>query len=354
MACRLGGPLRRLLPPVPATRPSPPAPGGALGGRRGLLWSVPIYLTLRIGQINALIWLLVLVDVLLARAGRRAGYLTGIATAIKLTPLGLVLFFVALQEAGRRRPAARRVRRVHRPRRRVAPLDEPRLLDRRSGHTGRVGTTDSGYNNSLWRLTSSAPAPVATSLGVLLAIGVAAATVVGCARGRPATAGSSSRPGSEASPRACCRRSRGRTTCTSRCCCRSPSSGSRCCGSGPTWRCALTGIALLAVFEVGDVGQDPPLARTRAALLTAVVLGVGLVGLADMKKPRPAGLGGGATPTGLEPATSAVTGRRANQLRYGALTGRRDRAPNGIRTRAAALKGRSPRPLDDGDAATRP
>jgi hypothetical protein len=26
-----------------------------------------------------------------------------------------------------------------------------------------------------------------------------------------------------------------------------------------------------------------------------------------------------ATPTGLEPATSAVTGRRANQLRYGAL-----------------------------------
>ena len=28
----------------------------------------------------------------------------------------------------------------------------------------------------------------------------------------------------------------------------------------------------------------------------------------------------GATPTGLEPATSAVTGRRANQLRYGAST----------------------------------
>ena len=26
----------------------------------------------------------------------------------------------------------------------------------------------------------------------------------------------------------------------------------------------------------------------------------------------------GATPTGLEPAASAVTGRRANQLRYGA------------------------------------
>jgi hypothetical protein len=59
-----------------------------------------------------------------------------------------------------------------------------------------------------------------------------------------------------------------------------------------------------------------------------------------------------ATPTGLEPATSAVTGRRANQLRYGASTEANlgpSRAPNGIRTRAAALKGRSPRPLDDGD-----
>ena len=31
------------------------------------------------------------------------------------------------------------------------------------------------------------------------------------------------------------------------------------------------------------------------------------------------GPGCSATPTGLEPAASAVTGRRANQLRYGAL-----------------------------------
>ena len=66
-----------------------------------------------------------------------------------------------------------------------------------------------------------------------------------------------------------------------------------------------------------------------------------------------------ATPTGLEPATSAVTGRRANQLRYGALQQVRpielllfhdcgSRTPNGIRTRVAAVKGRCPRPLDDG------
>ena len=62
-----------------------------------------------------------------------------------------------------------------------------------------------------------------------------------------------------------------------------------------------------------------------------------------------------ATPTGLEPATSAVTGRRANQLRYGALGKALTaipkellRIPNGIRTRATAVKGRGPRPLDDG------
>ena len=63
-----------------------------------------------------------------------------------------------------------------------------------------------------------------------------------------------------------------------------------------------------------------------------------------------------ATPTGLEPATSAVTGRRSNQLSYGALlalpndphASAMERTPNGIRTRAAALKGRCPGPLDDG------
>ena len=61
-----------------------------------------------------------------------------------------------------------------------------------------------------------------------------------------------------------------------------------------------------------------------------------------------------ATPTGFEPATSAVTGRRASQLRYGALRSYfmiadMMRIPNGIRTRASAVKGRCPRPLDDGD-----
>ena len=55
--------------------------------------------------------------------------------------------------------------------------------------------------------------------------------------------------------------------------------------------------------------------------------------------------------TGLEPATSAVTGRRANQLRYRTLVVillSLYSDPNGIRTRATAVKGRRPRPLNDG------
>ncbi len=42
-----------------------------------------------------------------------------------------------------------------------------------------------------------------------------------------------------------------------------------------------------------------------------------------------------ATPTGLEPATSAVTGRRANQLRYGALRPKNLSAPSGCPFQAA-------------------
>src|SRR5579875_3519364 len=56
--------------------------------------------------------------------------------------------------------------------------------------------------------------------------------------------------------------------------------------------------------------------------------------------------------TGFEPATSTLTGWRAllaalqDHLLVTEPYG--NRAPNGIRTRAAALKGRCPGPLDDG------
>jgi hypothetical protein len=58
-------------------------------------------------------------------------------------------------------------------------------------------------------------------------------------------------------------------------------------------------------------------ARERATITLSIVIGP------DADIPRPTGgtwdvWRFSATPTGLEPATSAVTGRRANQLRHGA------------------------------------
>src|SRR5579863_2199690 len=54
--------------------------------------------------------------------------------------------------------------------------------------------------------------------------------------------------------------------------------------------------------------------------------------------------------TGFEPATSGLTGRRALQTAPQDPGQRRPTrcTPNGIRTRVTALKGRRPRPLDDG------
>src|ERR1700683_3956391 len=65
----------------------------------------------------------------------------------------------------------------------------------------------------------------------------------------------------------------------------------------------------------------------------------------------------GAVLTGFEPATSTLTGWRAlraalqDQAVQQYLLALASRTPNGIRTRAAALKGRCPRPLDDGGLA---
>lgn len=69
--------------------------------------TIPVWLTLRQGQVNAILWALVLGDVILIRRNSRfAGVAIGIATSIKLVP---GLFIVWMLLAGWRRPATRAV-----------------------------------------------------------------------------------------------------------------------------------------------------------------------------------------------------------------------------------------------------
>ncbi len=92
-----------------------------------------------------------------------------------------------------------------------------------------------------------------------------------------------------------------------------------------------------------------PHAFQACALPTELLDRVGCRGATPGMCTRPPFGGPAAVPTGLEPATSGLTGRRELQ------TSPRDleicvptSTPNGIRTRAATLKGWCPRPLDDG------
>jgi alpha-1,2-mannosyltransferase len=66
------------------------------------LWLEPVRATFDFGQINALVMVLVVVDVLAVRQNRFGGALLGVAAAIKLTPLAFVPYLFLI---GRRRAA---------------------------------------------------------------------------------------------------------------------------------------------------------------------------------------------------------------------------------------------------------
>ncbi|HUQ54107.1 glycosyltransferase 87 family protein [Lentzea sp.] len=69
-----------------------------------LLCLEPVWRTVALGQVNALLMALVLADVLALRGSRFSGVLIGVAAAVKLTPL---VFVVHLLVTGRPRDAAR-------------------------------------------------------------------------------------------------------------------------------------------------------------------------------------------------------------------------------------------------------
>ncbi len=112
--------------------------------------TVPVWLTLRQGQINALLWVLVLGDiVLIRRRSRFAGISIGIAASIKLVP---ALFIVWLLIAGWRRPALRAVisgAAMTALGWILAPSDSRTYWTEQLWHSDRVGRLDDARNNSI-------------------------------------------------------------------------------------------------------------------------------------------------------------------------------------------------------------
>jgi hypothetical protein len=151
------------------------------------LVTMPVWLTLRQGQVNAILWLLVLGDVvLLARGSRFGGIGIGAATAIKLVP---GLFIVWLLVVGWRSPALRAISTaaaltaigwV------LAPDDSRRYWTDLIWNSDHVGRLDDARNNSLLGMLSRIiePGTTRTCLWVLALLIV---TAVGLARARRAT-----------------------------------------------------------------------------------------------------------------------------------------------------------------------
>jgi alpha-1,2-mannosyltransferase len=132
---------------------TPALPGYRTALVAACLWAAPIYLTARIGQINAFLALAMLIDFVAARRDRPwAGVPTGLAAALKLTPGIAVLAMIA---CGYRRAAGRAVAAgaaVTALAFAVAWHDSWRYWTSAVFDIRRVGTLSNGYSNSLRRM----------------------------------------------------------------------------------------------------------------------------------------------------------------------------------------------------------
>ena len=139
---------------------------------------MPSRLTFRFGQINALVALLVVVDVwLISRDGRAGGIGIGLAAALKLTPACLVPWLlVTRRRAGLNAIAAFAAAGLAAAT--VAPRDSWRYWTHEIFATGRVGDLSSSYSNSIRRFLTWVPigkAPQTAIWGLLcLALAVVA------------------------------------------------------------------------------------------------------------------------------------------------------------------------------------
>lgn len=158
----------RELPAMPAV------PGYRTVMVAACVWAAPIYLTARIGQINAFLALAVLVDFVAARRDRPwAGVLTGLAAALKLTPAIAVLAMVA---CGYRRAAGRAVASaaaVTALAFAVAWHDSWRYWTSAVFDVRRVGTLSNGFSNSLRRMLTLTHMPSILQAGVWAVLTIA-------------------------------------------------------------------------------------------------------------------------------------------------------------------------------------
>jgi alpha-1,2-mannosyltransferase len=149
--------------------------------------TIPVWLTLRQGQVNIALWFLVVADVaLLGRRSRWSGIGIGLATAVKLVP---GFFIVWLLAAGRRTAGARAVAAAVAATALgwvLAPADSRRYWTSLLFDSDRVGRVDDARNNSLLSVVARAlePGPARTALWV---IAVGAVAAVGLWRGVRAT-----------------------------------------------------------------------------------------------------------------------------------------------------------------------
>jgi alpha-1,2-mannosyltransferase len=96
--CAVGGCLHIVIRRLGAEHTAFPA-GTTTAFLAVALWLEPVRATLAFGQINALLMVLVVADVLVVRGGRAGGVMTGVAAAVKLTPLAFVPFLFVIGRA---------------------------------------------------------------------------------------------------------------------------------------------------------------------------------------------------------------------------------------------------------------
>ncbi len=145
--------------------------------------TIPVWLTLRQGQVNIVLWLLVVVDV--AAVGRRSrwsGVGIGLATAVKLVP-GLFIVWLLL---ARRTVAAARAAAVALAATAVgwvlAPEDSRRYWSELIFDSSRIGRVEDPRNNSLLGVVSRAVEPGLGRTSLWL-VGAALIVTMGLVRG---------------------------------------------------------------------------------------------------------------------------------------------------------------------------